>query len=70
MCATGLFFKAYVKPQLTQCSIWRTFFHLRFPLSSSKAIHMALPKTKGKQLLLLLVSEAIQLAINSSEEPG
>lgn len=32
MCATGLFFKAYVKPQLTQCSIWRTFFHLKFPL--------------------------------------
>lgn len=40
--------KTYMIPQWIQCSISRSIFHLRFPPSSTKAFHVALPKTQGK----------------------
>ena len=43
--------KTYVISQLIQCSMLRLSFYLRVPLSSTKASHVALPKTPGKPLL-------------------
>lgn len=61
----------HVIPQLTQCSIYRAPWHPRTQLPSTKALHRALPKSKGRPLQAIPhFSEAIWLAVHSSEEPG